>query len=185
MSTTLRTFALVLAAAGAAVALFGGRTGPAPVIAASEIAGYRSWTRVNPEPVHVPSALAVLCAAQTAVKPASPHDDKFVTVYVNDVGRRAMLTETTPKFPVGSVIVKEKLSTPKSTEPELLTVMVKREAGYDRDNGDWEYVVFDGAGAKVEARGKLENCQACHVGYRETDFVSRRYLPDDVRERLK
>ncbi|HZI48311.1 MAG TPA: cytochrome P460 family protein [Pyrinomonadaceae bacterium] len=158
-----------------------------PRAPAELIAGYRHWTRVNPEPRLVLAQNAQLCAAlTTTAAPGSPHGpNKYITVYVNDVGRHAMMEEKTPQFPQGSVIVKEKLTTAKSATPELLTVMVKREAGYNPDSGDWEYMVFDGSGKSVQARGKLENCQACHKMDQDTDYVSRSYLPPELAGRLK
>jgi len=151
------------------------------------IAGYRQWTRVNPEPALVLAQTAQLCAALgTTAAPPSPHGpDKFITVYVNDAGRHAMMEEQSPHFPQGSIIVKEKLTTAKSATPELLTVMYKRESGYNPDSGDWEYLVFDGAGKSIQTRGKLENCQACHKMDQDTDYVSRAYLPLEARTRLK
>jgi len=151
------------------------------------IAGYRQWTRVNPEPLLIAAQNAAACAIplQSAV-PAGPHaKDKYITVYVNDVGKHAMLEEQTPHFPQGSVVIKEKLTTAKSTTPELLTVMIKREPGYNPESGDWEYMVVDGTGKKVQERGKLENCQSCHLREQDTDYVSRSYLPINVRTRLK
>lgn len=151
------------------------------------IAGYTHWTRVNPEPEFVAAFNAAACAApQVTAGPGSPHGpNKYITVYVNDVGRHAMMEEKTPQFPVGSVVVKEKHPTAKSTTPELLTVMVKRESGYNPDSGDWEYMVFDGSGKSIQARGKLENCQACHKMDQGTDYISRAYLPWEARKQLK
>jgi len=96
-----------------------------------------------------------------------------------------MMEEQSPHFPQGSVIVKQKLPTKDSTSPELLTVMIKREAGFNPENGDWEYMAVDGAGKQVLARGKLENCQACHTTVKDVDFVYRSYLPSRVRENLR
>jgi hypothetical protein len=67
----------------------------------------------------------------------------------------------------------------------LLTVMYKREAGYDPEGGDWEYMVLDGLGKEVRSRGKLESCRTCHQAVADTDFVSRNYLPPDLRRKLK
>ncbi|HEY0320457.1 MAG TPA: cytochrome P460 family protein [Pyrinomonadaceae bacterium] len=153
------------------------------------IEGYRQWTRVNPEPAIFHAQIAALCAAPTAARnnmeAGNPHLDKFITVYVNDIGKRAMMEEKSPRFPQGSVIVKEKLMTKESTSPELLTVMIKREAGFNPDNGDWEYMSLNGTGKEVQARGRLESCQACHMMVKDTDYVSRNYLPIEVRAKLK
>jgi hypothetical protein len=153
------------------------------------ISGYRQWTRVNPVPALFHSQIAAMCAAPTEkqmkMETNNPHMDKFITVYVNSTGRRAMMEEKTPRFPPGSVIVKEKLATKDSSMPELLTVMKKREAGYDPVNGNWEYIALDGSGRTIQARGKLETCQACHLLVKDTDYVSRNYLPYEIWQMLK
>lgn len=161
---------------------------PFPDSSIKEIAGYRAWTKVNPQPHLMHAAAALDCAAPTTLSPSgvkNPHQDKFVTVYVNDVGRRAMLEMKKPAFPIGSVIVKEKLSERSSSSPELLTVMIKREKGFNEGTGDWEYMVTDGDGVFIQARGKLENCQTCHVSQPQNDYIFRSYLPNDVRSKLK
>jgi hypothetical protein len=151
------------------------------------IAGYRKWTRVNPTPVVQEPRISLQCAPptvqQTQLEASNPHAHKFISVYVNDIGRHAMLNEKLPHFPQGSVIVKEKLPAQDSSSPELLTVMVKREPGYDPEKGDWEYMTVEGDGTTV--RGKLEKCQACHLLEKATDYVSRIYLPREVWEKLK
>jgi hypothetical protein len=150
------------------------------------ISGYKHWTRVNPQPALVLAQVAQLCASASAPPPSSPHGpDKYITVYVNDIGRHAMMEEKTPHFPQGSIIVKEKFRKPKSTTPELLTVMVKRERGYNPESGDWEYMIADGNGLSVQERGKLENCQSCHLMDKNTDYVSRNYLPVEIAKQLK
>jgi len=156
---------------------------------ALEISGYRSWTRVNPEPLNLPAPLDLLCRAPTLDERAetsrNPHRRKFFTVYVNESGRDAMMTAAEPKFPQGSIIVKEKLLDKGGSKAELLTAMIKRGPGFNPTNGDWEYFVLNGEGVKVEARGKLENCQACHSTKKETDYVFRSYLPGNVRQKLR
>ena len=157
---------------------------------AKEIAGYRNWTRVNPQPVLMAAASAFSCQAPIQPIPHppgvnNPHADKFITVYVNDLGKKAMMEMRKPDFPKGSVIVKEKLMTQSGIEPELLTVMIKREKGFNPETGDWEYMVTDWTGTTVQARGKLENCQACHSARPESDYIFRTYLPYAVKSQLK
>jgi hypothetical protein len=192
----LSTVVLLLCAASACVETPGSQkkapeTPPRKVIAGAElVAGYKDWTRVNREPSRFHLVDASDCAipddaAMRTREHDNPHVDKFVNVFVNDAGRRAMLKELKPRFPVGSLILKEKLPARDAAEPELLTAMYKREAGYDPEGGDWEYLVLDGQGREVQARGKLENCRACHQAVAHTDFVSRNYLPPDLRRKLK
>jgi hypothetical protein len=150
------------------------------------IRDYRRWIRVNPVPAVFHANIAAACAPVTStMDDGSPHRDKFITVYVNLLGRQAMMTEKNPHFPQGSIILKEKLPSKDSTSPELLTVMIKREAGFNPENGDWEYMALDGAGKQVQARGRLENCQSCHTLVKTTDFVYRNYLPREISEPVK
>lgn len=155
----------------------------------NEIHGYRAWTQVNPQPVLISPQVSILCAAPLPPPPTddsrSPHVRKLITVYVNDLGRHAMMNELKPTFPVGSVIVKEKLSPDKKDAPELLTVMLKRERGFNPSGGDWEYMAVNGEATKIEARGLLESCQACHASMKATDFIYRSYLPDELRDKLR
>jgi hypothetical protein len=141
-----------------------------------------SWTQVNSEPYYVSSELAFLCRAPTAADYASerkknPHAATFITVYVNKVGRKAMFSNESRRFPEGSVIVKQKMGQDsEGVRPLLYTVMTKRERGYNPSVGDWEFSVIAGNGTQLEASGKLENCQACHINKPESDFVFRPYL---------
>jgi hypothetical protein len=155
-----------------------------------EIAGYRGWTKVNSEPQLMPERTAALCApvspsATDVDGPKNPHRHKYLTVYVNDVGRQAMIEQLKPNFPEGSVIVKEKLPDPSSQAPELMTVMIKRGKGFNPTSGDWEYMVVDGAGTKVVAQGKLEGCQSCHTANPGSDYVFRTYLPNEAWAKMK
>jgi hypothetical protein len=162
---------------------------PAQPSGSELVKGYKQWTRVNPVPAVFHSQISIQCAAPTATQSKmevdNPHRDKFITVYVNEIGTHAMMQEKAPRFPPGSVIVKEKLASKNSFAPELLTVMTKREPGYNPENGDWEYIALDGSGKSVHARGRLERCQACHMMIKATDYVSRNYLPYEVWEKLK
>src|SRR5436190_17769194 len=98
----------------------------------------------------MPDIVAMSCVLYRSSKGAvvdsktNPHLKKYIIVHVNDIGRKAMLEEKNPKFPEGSVIVKEKLPEEKSQTPELLTVMIKQRKGFNPESGDWEYMVVDG-----------------------------------------
>lgn len=173
---------------------------------AAEIQGYTSWHQVAREHVEMVPAVAEMCASLPrriswpAVKGTKgPHEKKYIRVYVNEVGKEQMTRRKHPLFPIGTVIVKQKLplvktknskvsesgSMPISSTPELLTVMIKREAGYDAGKGDWEYMVTDGAGKVVDERGKIEACQSCHQPFAKTDYIVRSYLPKEVEAALK
>jgi hypothetical protein len=152
----------------------------------SVVAKYRDWTLANQKPHRVYSAAAVLCAAPiNPPKDPSPHADKYIRVFVNHAGRNVMMNRSATTFPRGTMIVKQKLAAETSVDPELLTVMIKREAGYDKSHGDWEYAVFDGPGSKLTRRGKLENCRGCHAKQARIDYVFRTYLTDQDRKAYK
>src|SRR5262245_56110499 len=68
------------------------------------IKGYRQWTRVNPEPVIMEPRVALMCAMPLPVKrrvmeKENPHKYNFITVYVNDIGSKAMYAKK-PDFPM-------------------------------------------------------------------------------------
>lgn len=150
------------------------------------IAAYRNWTKVNADPHTMLPGLAFDCRPLGNVpdkEKTSPHLGKQIVVYVNELGQAAMSREK-PKFSTGTIVVKEKLNAKNATEPELLTVMVKRKPGYDAEHGDWEYLTLDGKASKITSRGKLENCRSCHDGQKDTDYLFRFYMTDKDRERL-
>ena len=176
-------FVSSLAMLGCAVATHSSPIVPDPDLAS--FSNYRQWTKVNPTPQLMERLSAQMCAANVPGRQeGSPHLNKFVSVFVNSVGRVQMMTKRSPRFPVGSMIVKEKLGSPVSTEPELLTAMIKRQPGYNPESGDWEYLVLDGAASKIVERGKLTRCSGCHRPYQSTDFITRTYLPQEVRRTL-
>ena len=150
----------------------------------AELSKYKTWTLVNPKPVLMDQVAAAACAAPN-IGTLSPHSNKYILVYVNEVGRAAMMSKKSPRFPQGTIIVKEKLSEETSRLPELLTVMVKRGEGYDQGNGNWDYLVVSGDGSRVERPANVRSCQTCHLAHKGSDYVSRIYLPNSVRERLK
>lgn len=140
-----------------------------------------SMTKVNDFPVALSDMMITSCRMPTKSEQArknSPHvgenfGSRYINVYVNEIGLAAMTLEKNPKFPKGSLIIKEKFN-PNSanTEIELYTIMLKRKTGYNPKCGDWEFISVDG-NLKEHAAGKLENCMGCHQSVPETDFVFR------------
>ena len=145
---------------------------------AAKLKDRSTWIQVNADPYQMPAAVAALCAPGTLARP-DPHASAYITVYVNKLGREAMFAKQVQRFPEGSIIVKEKYSTPQDRKPLLYTIMRKREAGYNPQVGDWEFSVVGPNGTQVQAVGKLENCQGCHVGKSESDFVFRPYVKSE------
>jgi hypothetical protein len=81
-----------------------------------------------------------------------------------------------PKFPVGSIIVREKNETDTSLIPQTIIAMVKREKGFSNKTGDWEFFVLNGNDLKLQKRETTGSCSACHVQTAKTDWVFRDYL---------
>jgi len=159
---------------------------------AQDVANYREWTVVNPEPYDAGSRVAALCAPLNRIDPNDPHITRrspggtaYIKVWVNESAKAPMLTQREPRFPVGSIIVKEKLPDAATAEPELLTVMIKRNRGFNPEVGDWEFLVFNGHATTVVERGRLARCQECHVPTASTDYVFRDYLPPAVAAALR
>ncbi|HKR13963.1 MAG TPA: cytochrome P460 family protein [Pyrinomonadaceae bacterium] len=185
MRTTLKLFLFipVVAMIGCAVA-----TKSSPIVPDDDLATlakYRQWTLVNPTPQLMEPISAFMCGRVLGREEPSPHLNKYISVFVNPVGREQMMTRRKPKFPVGTMIVKEKHGSADSTKPELLTAMIKRQPGYNPESGDWEYLLLDGAASKIVEQGKLTQCSGCHRPYEYSDFVTRTYLPETVRRELK
>jgi cytochrome P460 len=170
-----------LIAAGAFCNLTAHSQSPAPTHSSfdleslkSRVLNYKTWNLVTPQPAKMRPVVSQMCAS---VAPQPPQADKYLRVYVNDVGRDAMFQATNPKFPVGSIIVKEKLPSIDSSEAEFYTIMVKRESSYDPAHGNWQYLTMSGNRSSLEAPKNVASCQACHDVYRDiSDSVVREYL---------
>ncbi|MEW6127593.1 MAG: cytochrome P460 family protein [Acidobacteriota bacterium] len=144
---------------------------------APEITGYRKWHRVTDKPVKLDAQIAVMCAPASAAKlNISLHAEKYINVFVNNTGKQILLNDWSASFPQGSMIVKEKMPDATTTQPELLTAMIKREAGFNPPSNDWEFLVLSGDGKQVIERGNLQKCITCHLAVRQQDLVYRNYL---------
>lgn len=111
---------------------------------------WREWTQVNAQPIE--------------------GHESWVTVYVNDLAEEAYLTAS-PPYPECSVIVKAQHLSETSSTVMRITVMVKMPAGYDPQNGDWWYGMYDPNGVEAEMEGKVPVCIACHMGAADTDYL--------------
>jgi len=143
---------------------------------------YRGMRLITPEPVYVDPDLSMMCVgvSTTAIEEATgrngPHAHSTIRIYMNDVSRASFLAGGST-YPVGSVIVKEKKFLAFQSEGKAEQVdrgngvggMVKRQFGYDSDNGDWEYFYFDSLD-DIES-GRIATCIACHRQTRDTDYV--------------
>lgn len=162
--------AMALAAAAAAAA-------DLVVNAANVRSFYRDFPRLTRQPHLVAPIFSTLCTAghsQVAIdlkhdmekQRSGPHHLARVHLYVNPLAMPA-ITRRKADFPVGSVIVKEKLG----DDGQVTGVggMIKRTVGYDPDNGDWEYF-FSGEPGEYSS-GRIVSCIECHRGAQGSDHV--------------
>ena len=139
---------------------------------------YANWTKANVVPIRLSTSLDMLCRGisndeRKGYQKTAIHFDRYMTVYVNPTGEKAM--QKGGVFPVGSIIVKEKRDS--KTGPVVLsTVMIKREKGYNPACGDWQFAALNSDATKTDGDGKLDSCMKCHKDQSKKDFVYRTYV---------
>jgi hypothetical protein len=144
---------------------------------------YTQLTRLTKSPVRVDARFSMLCRGMTPeeadamVKKSGPHADAAINIYMSDLAATAF-DQASAAYPVGAIIVKEKLSQsapaapqPGDAPPPIDGVggMIKRPSGYDPAHDDWEYFYFEDP-AKIQS-GKIESCIQCHAGAATKDYV--------------
>lgn len=164
---------------------------PAKPVTAQTIADtYRELTMRSDGYEIASAGLAVLCAPGTSVselcKLLGAHAQHYNAFYMNDLAYQALQKQTS--YPVGSIIVKEKVhqdakEIPEGPEPGRFTDrpktisgiggMIKRAPGYDPKHGDWEYFYRD-QNNKLES-GIISSCVNCHRLAAKTDYVYGRW----------
>lgn len=115
------------------------------------------------EPWEHASKLPALIAIDDRVLPSRGHNPPFWSgsVKVNgalDATYRALGPES--RVAAGAIAVEEHKDS--EGKPGPTYAMVKRDAGFDTQGGDWEYLVLDRAG-RVEQRGAIGLCARCHA----------------------
>ena len=89
--------------------------------------------------------------------------------YVNRFGAAAFRQQPFV-FPVGSIIVRERLLSPTSS-PDRLVVMVKHERDFNPKADGWEFLTVTGDATRVIKREKEGTCLGCHATQSNNDFV--------------
>lgn len=80
------------------------------------------------------------------------------------------------RFPIGSMIVREMLWKASDTEPHLVSVMVKRERGFNPVMNDWEFAIAGRSFSRLKRGGSVKSCMQCHANARSADFLFKSYL---------
>ncbi len=105
----------------------------------------------------------------------------WVDIYVNELAKKAYIQKSR-LFPVGSIVLKPIYSDHERSETSKLTIMIKMEKGYDSDNADWWYGVYDETGMQGWYQGKIKSCIECHARAKETDYMFSESVMESINE---
>lgn len=97
-----------------------------------------------------------------------------IRVYVNEVGAEAYLSDAAA-LPIGTIVVKEEFSgvaCDDDGELAFWSAMLKREAGFDTEDGDWQWQ----EAASPERRVTLDDKTTCIRCHRVPDCLERDYM---------
>lgn len=125
-----------------------------------DLTQYVTWTRLNAQRVLTPSAHPVA-----------------KDIYANDAAASTLESDAFP-FAEGAILVKESLD-PDSAQVAVISAM-RKVAGFDPDNGDWQYGMFEASedggfsGMWMNAEDGAM-CSSCHVGAADSDFAFLNY----------
>ncbi|MEY4485113.1 MAG: hypothetical protein RL693_2565 [Verrucomicrobiota bacterium] len=156
------------------------------------VKSYAQLHQMTPAPHFVYSKFIALCGAaasdnlkvsshiESAVKvypddpdKYGPHVDGVIRIYMNDSAQNTFLT-TSKNYPVGSVIIKEKIwGHTKTGEPDL-GGMIKRKHSEKPSVDDWEF--FYKEAGKKPSSARMESCKDCHANAASKDFVFGNWL---------
>jgi hypothetical protein len=99
----------------------------------------------------------------------------YARVFANEKAEPFLKLEDL-RFPVGSVIVREKLSSANAVAPDLIAAMIKHDREFSPATNGWEFVVIDKNFSRVKTRQTTGNCASCHAQTKQSDFVFKTYL---------
>jgi len=116
--------------------------------------GWQQWAAITPKPVR-----------------SQGHSNNWVSIYANELAEKTYRSASSP-YQTCAKIVKPIYTDSTGKNIRKLTIMVKMPPGYDPENADWWYGVYDASGTNVKRRGKLMDCIPCHKQAAETDYLS-------------
>ncbi len=103
----------------------------------------------------------------------------YIDIYANNSGKKAYESKVR-LYPVGAEIVKPLYTDKKGKVMTKLTVMVKMHPGYDPENGDWWYGVYNNEGTIASHYGRIESCIKCHKIAADTDYLFADSVMDEI-----
>jgi hypothetical protein len=137
------------------------------------------FEKMNVKPLALPDYLSTGCQpifiqgfdnpaafARYDVKINGIHGGSLVNYFSNNIASEFSKQNDWPLlFSEGSLIIKEKIQ----DEGNEFGAMLKREKGYDTENGDWEYFYIEKSG-KIH-QGKLQSCIKCHKKASDNTYI--------------
>ena len=111
----------------------------------------------------------------------SADHNAWFDIYINTIAKKAYV-EKLSLLPVGSIIVKPLYPDEQRSETSKLTIMLKMKKGYDKENGDWWYGVYDETGMEGSYQGKIKSCIKCHTQAKETDYMFSESVMESMNE---
>ena len=173
---------LVMLAVGAVVVTVAASDGVGKL--PDKLAGYRSW-KATAKPRAVPPDMAMACSPPWAFlnmeEKFGPHARRWIRVYANASAASAMEKPDLTKFPVGSIIVKEKLLGPEASSTEAVAFMIKHEKGKFTASGGWEFLYYPTAPSAKKA-DEYDGCVTCHRVGGKRDYVFATFEDEDEDE---
>jgi hypothetical protein len=146
-------------------------------ISISDVKEYRKMFRVNEKPIDMVAESALMCAPPFNVH--GPHYNPGVVYYINEIAGQGLKTYSEKKrFPVGSIIVKEKQERRTEDSVQIITVMKKTREGSGENS--WDYKMYDARKwveldpSKQKTPFLIRGCIECHRRYKDNDYVSER-----------
>lgn len=94
----------------------------------------------------------------------------YVDIYLNEIAKEYYILEKS-KFPVGSIVIKPLYPQKKRENLSRLMIMMKMEDGYDSNNGNWWYGIYDKTGTESYEHGRIISCIRCHEVAEDTDYM--------------
>ncbi len=125
-------------------------------------ADYKNWTKITEGKTGTGDPTGLIKAVHMG-------PDGYRDVYVNDIGKEALMGSAPYLFPAGTVVVKEQFANKANWEAGKkpgITVSLKQTAGDAVNRDDWVWA--DSYTAKA---GASAFCSGCHTAAIASDFV--------------
>lgn len=103
----------------------------------------------------------------------------WIDLYVNDLAKEPYKRKS-DRYPEGAIVLKPLFPDKERSSVARLVVMIKMEEGYDSENGDWWYGVYDKSGMEGWYSGKIASCIKCHKHAADTDYMFSQSVMEEI-----